>query len=50
VPKNTTSELGGLSSHCPFLTLNVMQGSCEYQLLKSIGLTQPGNLTTRQTL
>jgi len=25
--------------------LNVKQGSCEYQLLKSFGLTQPGNQT-----
>jgi len=23
--------------------LNVKQGSCEYQLLKSFGLTRPGN-------
>jgi len=25
--------------------LNVKQGSCEYQLLKSFGLTRPGNRT-----
>jgi len=25
--------------------LNVKQGNCEYQLLKSIGLTRPGNRT-----
>jgi len=25
--------------------LNVKQGSCEYQLLKSFGMTRPGNQT-----
>jgi len=32
LPKDTTSEPVGLSSHYPFLMLNVKQGSCEYQL------------------
>jgi len=45
MPKDTTSELAGLSSHYPFLTLNVKQGSCEYQLSKPFGLTRPENLT-----
>jgi len=42
LPKNT-SELAGLSLHYPSFMLNVKQESCEYQLLKSFGLTQPGN-------
>jgi len=33
LPKDTTSELAGLSSHYPFLMLNVKQGSCECQIL-----------------
>jgi len=45
LPKDTTSELVGLSSHYPFFMLKVKQGSCEYQLLKSFGLTRPGNRT-----
>jgi len=55
-PKCTTSELAGLTSHYPFFMPNVKQGSCEYQLLKSFGLTRPaGNRTqvyqtTRRTL
>jgi len=32
-------------SHYPFLMLNVKQKSCEYQLLKSFGLTRPENRT-----
>jgi len=28
--------------------LNVKQGRCKYQLLKSFGLTQPGNQTNNQ--
>jgi len=45
LPKNTTSELAGLSSHYPFFMLNVKQRSCEYKLLKSFVLTRPGNRT-----
>jgi len=30
--------------------LNVKQGSCEYQPLKSLGLTRPGNRTLVYTL
>jgi len=30
LPKDTTSELGGLPSHYLFFMLNVKQGSCEY--------------------
>jgi len=30
LPKVTTSELAGHSSHYPFFMLNVKQGSCEY--------------------
>jgi len=33
LPKDTKSELSGLSSHYPSFMLNVKQGSCEYQLL-----------------
>jgi len=44
LPKDTTSELASLSSRYSFL-LNVMQESCEFQLLKSFGLTRPGNRT-----
>jgi len=29
LPKDTTSELAGLSSHHPFFMLNVKQGSCD---------------------
>jgi len=29
--------------------LHVKQGSCEYQLLKSFGLTRPGNYRLRST-
>jgi len=43
LPKDTTSELTVLSPHYPFFMLNVKQKSCEYQLLKSFGLTRPGN-------
>jgi len=43
LPKDTTSELAGLSSHYSILMLNVKQGSFEFQLLKSFGLTRPGN-------
>jgi len=43
LPKDTTSELAGLSSHYPFFMLNDKQGSCEYQLLKFFGLTRLGN-------
>jgi len=45
LPKDTTNELAGLSSHShySFFKLNVKQGSCEYQLLKSFGLIRPGN-------
>jgi len=39
------NELAGLSAHNPSFMLNVKQGSCEYQLLKSFGLTRPGNRT-----
>jgi len=46
LPKNTTSELADLFRTI-FLTLNVKQGSCKSQLLKSFGLTQRGNLTRR---
>jgi len=46
LPKDTTSELAGLySSHYLCFMLNVKQGSCEYQLLKSFGLTWPENRT-----
>jgi len=45
LPKDTTSELAGLSSHYPSFMLNVKQGSCEYQLLKFFGLNRPGNRT-----
>jgi len=45
LPKNTTSELADLSSHNPSFMLNVKQGSCEYQLLKSFSLTRPGYQT-----
>jgi len=45
LPKGTTSELAGLFPQYPFQMLNVKQGSCEYQLLKSFGLTRPGNRT-----
>jgi len=45
LPKDTTSELAGLSIPNPFSMLNVKQGSCEYKLLKSFGPTQPGNRT-----
>jgi len=34
LPKDTTSELAGLSSHYHILTLNIKQESCEYQLFK----------------
>jgi len=44
LPKDT-SELAGLSSHYPSFMLNVKQGSCEYQLLKSFGLTRPESRT-----
>jgi len=40
---STTSELAGL--YYPFFMLNVKQRSCEYQLLKSFGLTRPGSPT-----
>jgi len=43
LPKDTTSELVGLSSHYPFFMLNVKKGSCKYQLLKLLGQTRPGN-------
>jgi len=43
LPKDSPSELGGLSLHYPFPMLNVKQGNCENQLLKSFGLTWPGN-------
>jgi len=33
--KDTTSEVAGLSSHYPFLMLNIKQGSCDYQPFKS---------------
>jgi len=32
-PKDTTSELAGLSSYYPFIMLNDKQESCEYQIL-----------------
>jgi len=41
LPKNTTSKLAGLSSHYSVFMLNVKQGSCEYQLLKSFDRTRP---------
>jgi len=31
LPTDTTSEVAGLSSHYPFFTLNVKQGSCAFQ-------------------
>jgi len=43
--KDTTSELAGLSSHYIFYMLNIKQRSCDYQLLKSFGMTWPGNRT-----
>jgi len=43
LPKDTTSELVGLSPHYSSFMLNVKQESCEYQLLKSFGLTRPRN-------
>jgi len=43
LPKVTTSEHVELSSHTVLFLLNVKQGNCEYQLLKSSGLTWPGN-------
>jgi len=43
-PTDTPSELAGLSSHYPFLILNVKQESyIEYQLSKCFGLTRPRN-------
>jgi len=47
MPNDTTSELVGLSSHYSSFMLNVKQelGNCEYQLLKSFGLTRPENRT-----
>jgi len=33
LPKDTTSELAGLSPHYSFLMLNAKQESCEYQLI-----------------
>jgi len=45
LPKDKTSELAGLFSHYPSFMLNVKQGNCKYQLLKSFGLTWPGNRT-----
>jgi len=43
LPKGTTSELAGLTSHYPFSMLNVKHRSCEYQLLKSSGPSRLGN-------
>jgi len=37
------SDLAGLASHYPSFVVNVKQESCEYQFLKSFGLTRPGN-------
>jgi len=53
--KDTTSEFARLSSHYPFSTLNIKQGSCEYQVLKSFGAdsareSKPGLLTMGQML
>jgi len=45
LPKDTTSEIASLALQHPFFMLNVKQGSCEYQLLKSFGLTRPGRRT-----
>jgi len=44
LPKDTTSELSAYLDTAP-LMLNVKKGSCKYQLLKSFGLTRPGNRT-----
>jgi len=41
LPKDTTSELAGLSPDYLLKMLNVKQESCEHQLLKSFGLTRP---------
>jgi len=43
LPKDTTSELAGLSPHDLLFMLNIKQGSYEYQFLKYFGLTGPGN-------
>jgi len=45
--KDTTSELADLSSHFPFLILNVKQRICEYQLLKSFGPTRGQGIEPR---
>jgi len=37
LPKDTTSELDGISPHYLFFMLNVRQGSCECQLLNVYG-------------
>jgi len=34
LPKDTTSELAGLSPHYPFSMLKAKLGSCEYKFLK----------------
>jgi len=43
LPKNATSELSGPISTLSLFMLNVKQGNCEYQLLKSFGLIRPAN-------
>jgi len=43
LPKDTTSELAAYLHTNPFN--RQAQGSCEYQLLNSYGLTWPGNRT-----
>jgi len=42
--KDTTIELGGLSSRYPF-NAEHQAGNCEYQLLKSFDLIRPRNRT-----
>jgi len=42
--KDTISELSGLSLHSPF-NAERQEGSSQYQLLKSFGLTRRGNRT-----
>jgi len=52
--QDTTSESAGLSSHYPFLMLNVKHGSCKYQFLSfwsdSARESNSGLSTTRRTL
>jgi len=44
-PSSQQANLPGYFHIYPFLMLNVKQGSCDYQRLKSFGLSLPGNRT-----